>query len=1002
VGLDSAVLVEWETASELDNLGFHLYRGLSENGPWERLTSAMIPGLGASPEGKRYSYPDSGLRNGVAYFYRLEDLDRSGRTTSHGPVSAIPLAGTVPPGEGGGESPGEGGGSGETPSAGWTEHGNPSDVSLRVLSRSATSVTFELRTGGFYSLLQEDGSHRLFVPGFFDLAEPGFPTLPARRTWTEAVVGLGARIQSVSAEDLLSFDGLVPPRAGAPQAVSLRDGTFQATFRPVAPAVLSRGLYPRLQARVLQTAFQGDTKKAYIEFVPLRLDTSRGRLVLARRMIVTVLFDGVVPGETGIGSTGRSLRHRRQPPADERLLARLVVRSSGLHALAWEDLLAATSSAGFDIASSNLMLATSAMRLSRLGEPVAFHVEPRSDRFVPGSTLFFLADNSSSYTKDAVYELAVATGGLRMAVGSSSRGRSSAPDVPLVPLSSLLATSSVEQNLEYLPALLDAPDQWLWGGFPVGAPGRDYTFSLDSPAPGTARLRVRLMGGSDTTALLDHRVRLSLNGTPLAPEAAWDGLSSFTLEADVPDGVLLHGANTLHAEGFGEASSVVFLDRFSLDYPRSLLAVEGSLEGVAPQDGVLEPSGFDPGSVLLDLSGRLPRWLGRSGASLSFPAQQGHHYLAVSPSAFIRPLIRPVTVSSLLAPSNQADWLLVAPRELLPAAETLLLHRQDQGLATLAVSLEDVYDSFGFGEASPQALRDFLAFAYHHWAAPAPRYVLLLGDATYDPRGFLTAGITRRDLIPSPVVRSSFLWTPSDPRLASVNGDDSLPDFALGRITASSLQEAQDAVQKILAFENAGRTLSQNAVLVADNPDIAGDFEANLNDIASLLSPERTVQKVYLAQLGTTAAKTAVRNAFDSGASLVSFVGHGAASLWAAEGLLRSPDVATLLPQPLQPLVLTMTCSNGYFVSPFGNSLVERLQLAPDKGAIAAFSPTGLSLNDAAHAYHRALVTQFESGAHSRIGDVVLAAQNDYTQTGAFPELLTIYHLFSDPALTVR
>ena len=56
-------------------------------------------------------------------------------------------------------------------------------------------MTFELRTGGFYSLAQEDGSQRLFVPGFFDLAEPGFPTLPTRRTWTEAVVGLGARVR---------------------------------------------------------------------------------------------------------------------------------------------------------------------------------------------------------------------------------------------------------------------------------------------------------------------------------------------------------------------------------------------------------------------------------------------------------------------------------------------------------------------------------------------------------------------------------------------------------------------------------------------------------------------------------------------------------------------------------------------------------------------------------------------------------------------------------------
>ena len=39
------------------------------------------------------------------------------------------------------------------------------------------------------------------------------------------------------------------------------------------------------------------------------------------------------------------------------------------------------------------------------------------------------------------------------------------------------------------------------------------------------------------------------------------------------------------------------------------------------------------------------------------------------------------------------------------------------------------------------------------------------------------------------------------------------------------------------------------------------------------------------------------------------------------------------------------------------------------------------------------------SGGHLRLGDAVLAAREDYTETGAFPELLAIYHLFGDPAL---
>jgi hypothetical protein len=509
------------------------------------------------------------------------------------------------------------------------------------------------------------------------------------------------------------------------------------------------------------------------------------------------------------------------------------------------------------------------------------------------------------------------------------------------------------------------------------------------------------MGGSDTTDPQDHRVALSLNGTPLG-EAAWDGMTPFTFSAPVPDSVLTEGANTLLLEGRGSPSSAVYLDRFSLGHPRSLSPLAGSLEGTASHDGVVRASGFDPGAVLLEISPRATRWLGRSRSSeVAFAAQKDHRYLAVSPSALLRPLIRPVSLSSLRDPANRADWIAVAPRDFLPALEPLLLHRQAQGLDTASVAIEDVVAEFGFGETSPHALRDFLAFAYHHWTSPSPRYVLLLGDATYDPRGFFS-GTSRRDLVPSPFVRSSFLWTPSDPLLASVNGDDLLPDLALGRIPASTLAEAAGAVQKILDFESAGRTLSGDAVLVADNPDPAGDFEQNANDVASLL-PSRSVRKVFLSQYGSS-TKAQVLAAFDSGPSLVSYVGHGSASLWAnsSENVLRSTDVPLLQPQPQQPLLLTMTCSNGYFVSPFSNSIAERLALAPDKGSIAAFSPSGLSLDSAAHLYHRAVVAELEAGHHHRLGDLLLAAQAAYTQTGAFPELLSLYHLFADPALKVH
>ena len=97
-----------------------------------------------------------------------------------------------------------------------------------------------------------------------------------------------------------------------------------------------------------------------------------------------------------------------------------------------------------------------------------------------------------------------------------------------------------------------------------------------------------------------------------------------------------------------------------------------------------------------------------------------------------------------------------------------------------------------------------------------------------------------------------------------------------------------------------------------------------------------------------------------------------------------------------------MNCLNGYFHFPFFDSLSEELVKADEKGAIAAFSPSGLSLNGPAHLYHQALLNELFHGSHLRLGDAVLAAQEAYAETGAYPELLSIYHLLGDPALTLR
>lgn len=252
------------------------------------------------------------------------------------------------------------------------------------------------------------------------------------------------------------------------------------------------------------------------------------------------------------------------------------------------------------------------------------------------------------------------------------------------------------------------------------------------------------------------------------------------------------------------------------------------------------------------------------------------------------------------------------------------------------------------------------------------------------------------------MVKTSYLWTASDAAYAAVNGEDLLPDLAIGRLPAANVDELRVMVAKILAYESGGAPSRGGPVLVADNPDAAGDFEANAEEIANTVLASREPRRIYLSRLGPAATRAAIVDAFDTGAPLVSYVGHGGIHLWASENIFDGSRVAALDAQPEQPIVLTLNCLNGYFHFPYFNSLSEELLKAEGRGAIAVFSPSGLSVDEPAHRYHQALLSALVSGRHRRLGDAFLAAQSDYAAAGVFPELLRIYHLFGDPALTLR
>src|SRR5262249_18348781 len=144
---------------------------------------------------------------------------------------------------------------------------------------------------------------------------------------------------------------------------------------------------------------------------------------------------------------------------------------------------------------------------------------------------------------------------------------------------------------------------------------------------------------------------------------------------------------------------------------------------------------------------------------------------------------------------------------------SLVTLRQRQGYSVALVDVDDIYDEFSFGQKTPQALKDFFQYSITKWKR-TPRFVMLVGDSSYDPKNYL--GYGDNDLVPTKLIDTQRMETASDDWLVDFDGD-SLPDLAIGRLPVRSVSETLSLSTKIVNYDR--QRSAGNLLLVSDAND---------------------------------------------------------------------------------------------------------------------------------------------------------------------------------------
>jgi hypothetical protein len=344
-------------------------------------------------------------------------------------------------------------------------------------------------------------------------------------------------------------------------------------------------------------------------------------------------------------------------------------------------------------------------------------------------------------------------------------------------------------------------------------------------------------------------------------------------------------------------------------------------------------------------------------------------------------------------PGAGSDLIILTRRDWFSAVDPLRIQRQNQGLSVSLVDIEDVFDEFNFGNKNPQAIKDFILYARNNWRTP-PRFVLIVGDASLDPKNYL--GFGDFDVVPTRLLDTQLMETASDDWLADSNGDG-IPEVAVGRLPARTSTDAAKLVAKIIGYESAP---GSSAVLLVSDSNSGYDFESASASLRNVVPAGLTVQEIDRGQLDPTTAKAELISALNSGMKIVNYNGHGNVDLWRGN-LLTGSDAASLTNASRLPLFVSMTCLNGYFQDPVLDSLAESLLKADKGGAIAVWASSGMTVpTDQQMLNQEMLRAVFDTsgGRPLTVGEAVIRAKS----LAGDLDVRRTWILFGDPSMRLK
>jgi hypothetical protein len=590
---------------------------------------------------------------------------------------------------------------------------------------------------------------------------------------------------------------------------------------------------------------------------------------------------------------------------------------------------------------------------------------------------------------------------------------------------------TIYERLGYAPD--GKRDFWFWGGA-QGAGGtiqNFFTGSFDSfdkwfVDSNKVKLRVNLHGITDNA---QHKVEINITSQPV-DSITWFNQTEATLETEfsVPS-IHIYPTNNLQVLTRGDVPTGIDdirVNWFEFDYWRTLTADNNNFSfGSNPEmigAEVFSVKNWMRNNVKVYIPQRSEmitnvQYLNNNLNEILFKDSltEQREYFCVADDYFLSvDSISQDQPSDLRNLNNGADYIIIYHGNFINAAKKLADYRASHlyGFSNPRIKLvdvKDIYDEFSFGLQDPFALKAFALYTFQNWQSPAPSYICLLGDMSWDYRHILPN--SRPNFIASiPYQQTTYGQAVADNNIVAFDSTF-IPQMAIGRLSCETTDEAGILVDKIINYPaDNGRDWKRNELLIGAGENDLDEALFNFNE------ENITLEKTFINAYGYTTSKVfrypnpnspdqqlyagagpEIREKFNEGCVLTNFYGHGGGYQW--DLVFLNDDIYLLQNGNRLPMIMSVTCYTAHFDNQdiFG----EQFNKVAGKGSIGFWGNTGLTYWNVGTDINYYVNKQIYEKSDFVIGDAILHAKAQFA--GQTYQLITdhiaMLSLLGDPAL---